>query len=69
MDGIAPENVVAFTFNERAAAELKDRVAGIYEARLGTREGLSELYVGTIHGYCLRFASIENVWPLTSLKP
>ncbi|MGH3040609.1 MAG: ATP-dependent helicase [Gaiellaceae bacterium] len=53
LDRVEPENVVAFTFNERAAAELKDRVAGIYEARRGTREGLAELYVGTIHGYCL----------------
>ena len=26
-DGVEPENVVAFTYNERAAAELKDRIA------------------------------------------
>jgi DNA helicase II / ATP-dependent DNA helicase PcrA len=53
LDGVEPENVVAFTFNERAAAELKDRISRIYEKRHGTREGLAELYVGTIHGYCL----------------
>lgn len=53
LEGVAPENVVAFTFNERAAAELKDRIAGIFEDRYGTREGLADLYVGTIHGYCL----------------
>jgi len=50
---VATENVVAFTFNERAAAELKDRIGGIFEERNGTREGLADLYVGTIHGYCL----------------
>lgn len=53
LEGIEPENVVAFTFNERAAAELKDRISDIYEQRRGSREGLAELYVGTIHGYCL----------------
>lgn len=62
MDGIGPENVVAFTFNERATAELKDRVAGIYEASLGTREGLAELYaersMATASSYCSATASI-----------
>ncbi len=50
---IQPENVVAFTYNERAAAELKDRIAKRYEEAEGTRDGLADLYVGTIHGYCL----------------
>src|SRR4051794_27638164 len=51
--GVRPENVVAFTFNERAAAELKDRIAQRYEERTGTRTGLADVYVGTIHGFCL----------------
>jgi ATP-dependent DNA helicase UvrD/PcrA len=53
LDGIDPENVVAFTYNERAAAELKERIAKRYEEARGTRDGLADLYVGTIHGYCL----------------
>ena len=53
LDGIGPENVVAFTYNERAAAELKERIAKRYEEARGTRDGLADLYVGTIHGYCL----------------
>ncbi len=45
---------MAFTYyNERAAAELKERIAKRYEEARGTRDGLADLYVGTIHGYCL----------------
>jgi DNA helicase II / ATP-dependent DNA helicase PcrA len=53
LPGVAPENVVAFTFNERAAAELKERIALRYEEAVSSREGLADLYVGTIHGFCL----------------
>src|SRR5271157_311103 len=52
-DGIGPENIVAFTFTEKASGELKDRVQRLCLEELGTDEGLSEMYVGTIHGYCL----------------
>jgi DNA helicase-2/ATP-dependent DNA helicase PcrA len=53
LPGVEPTHVVAFTFNERAAAELKDRIALRWEERTGSREGLADLYVGTIHGFCL----------------
>jgi DNA helicase II / ATP-dependent DNA helicase PcrA len=53
LPGVQPANVVAFTFNERAAAELKERIALRWEERRGSREGLADLYVGTIHGFCL----------------
>lgn len=52
-DGIRPANIVAFTFTDRAAAALKDRITQRIHARLGEVLGLAELYVGTIHGYCL----------------
>src|SRR5437588_2005780 len=52
-EGIGPSNIVAFTFTDRAAAALKDRIAQRIGARLGEIPGLAELYVGTIHGYCL----------------
>lgn len=51
--GIKPGNIVAFTFTEKAAGELKDRIHQICKEELGTDEGLAEMFVGTIHGYCL----------------
>ena len=36
-DGVPAESIVAFTFTERAAAELKDRIAHRVEERLGAR--------------------------------
>jgi DNA helicase-2/ATP-dependent DNA helicase PcrA len=52
-DGIDPRNIVAFTFTDRAGAELKDRIVEKIHLRLGDVHGLAEMYVGTIHGYCL----------------
>lgn len=51
--GVKPHNVIAFTFTEKAAAELKERVLTIVEQELGSVNGLAEMYIGTMHGYCL----------------
>lgn len=55
-DGVPPEAIVAFTFTDRAAAELKERITERVEARLGrqTLDRLNGLFVGTIHSYCFR---------------
>lgn len=53
LDEVKPRNIVAFTFTERAAAELKDRVLSILERDGIERLGLAEMYIGTMHGYCL----------------
>ena len=55
-DGVEPEGIVAFTFTDRAAAELKERITERVEARLGrvTLDRLNGLFVGTIHSYCFR---------------
>jgi ATP-dependent DNA helicase UvrD/PcrA len=52
--GLSPRNIIAFTFTDKAAAELKDRIVTRCREALGDLPGLAEMYVGTIHGYCLQ---------------
>lgn len=55
-EGVDPASIVAFTFTERAAEELKARIVARVAAALGeeARGRLSPMFVGTIHGYCFR---------------
>src|SRR5215467_5998246 len=50
---VEPRNVVAFTFTEKAAAELKERVTNLVTEAFGNMIGLAELFIGTMHGYAL----------------
>lgn len=47
---IRPENVVAFTFTEKAAESMKKRIA----KALGSDStyNIEKMYIGTIHGFC-----------------
>src|SRR5437588_5394484 len=53
-EGAEPASIVAFTFTERAAAELKDRITRrVAEVKGDTfRDRLGPMFVGTIHAYC-----------------
>lgn len=51
--GVAPRNVIAFTFTEKAAAELKERIRTVLEEEGVITQGIAEMYVGTMHGYAL----------------
>ena len=57
--GCVPANIVAFTFTEKAAGELKERIYERVQEALGTVTGLAEMYVGTIHGFCLDLLRTE----------
>jgi DNA helicase-2/ATP-dependent DNA helicase PcrA len=50
---VKPGNVIAFTFTEKAAAELKERIHTVLETEGVSTQGIAEMYVGTMHGYTL----------------
>lgn len=56
VEGTSPDAIVAFTFTERAAAELKDRIVRRVSEAKGAafRDRLGPMFVGTIHAYCFR---------------
>ena len=55
-EGVDPAGIIAFTFTERAAGELKARISKRVEGRLGAEalDYLGAAFVGTIHAYCFR---------------
>ena len=53
-DGIPRGSIVAFTFTEHAATELKHRIRRRVEEATPEEPALGDMYVGTIHAYCLQ---------------
>lgn len=60
-EGINREAIVAFAFNDRAAAELKARIRKHLEEMIPSDPALGGMYVGTVHSFCLQL--------LRELKP
>jgi len=63
VEGVARDQIVAFTFTERAAEEMKFRIR-FWIGKItpnGEDVALGGMYIGTIHGYCL--AKIREFWP------
>ena len=56
VDGADPAGIIAFTFTERAAQELKARISARVEEQIGAGalDRLGTAFVGTIHAYCFR---------------
>jgi DNA helicase II / ATP-dependent DNA helicase PcrA len=51
---IKPGNIVAFTYTEKASVELKNRILKLARVENLPSLGMAEMYVGTIHSWCLR---------------
>jgi DNA helicase-2/ATP-dependent DNA helicase PcrA len=58
-DSLVPANIIAFTFTDKAAAELKERIFTRTREALGDVPGMAEMFVGTIHAYCLELLKSE----------
>jgi DNA helicase-2/ATP-dependent DNA helicase PcrA len=56
---LAPRNIVAFTFTDKAAAELKERIVARTREALGELPGMAEMFVGTIHAFALELLKSE----------
>ena len=59
-DSLQPGNIIAFTFTEKAAAELKERIVTRTREALGEMTGMAEMFVGTIHAFCLELLKSES---------
>ena len=63
IEKVPKDKIVAFTFTERAAEEMKFRIRKWLREITPEKEDASigNMYVGTIHGFCL--AKIREYWP------
>lgn len=52
--GVNPSEIIAFTYTEKAASELQARVLKLCKESLPNQKGVAEMYVGTIHSWCLK---------------
>lgn len=52
--GVDPSRILAITFTEKAAIEIKQRLVKRFEDRSGVRAAVERAWVSTIHGFCAR---------------
>jgi hypothetical protein len=52
--GIDPSRILAITFTEKAATQIKERLVGRFPESAVIRERIERAYVSTIHAFCAR---------------
>lgn len=53
LKNVPPSKIIAFTYTEKAAGELQARILKLCREQLPDHKGIAEMYVGTIHSWCL----------------
>lgn len=59
--GARPSEIVAFTFTEKAADEMKSRVRSILDEECPSKADFGDMYIGTIHSFC--FHILQDLIP------
>lgn len=55
LSGVPKEQILAFTFTEKAANEMKLRIRAQLEEKLPDNPELGGMYIGTIHSFCFQY--------------
>src|SRR5215475_14358740 len=59
--GIDPGRILAITFTEKAATEIKERLIARFAGRPELREAIEWAWVSTIHGFCARLLRENSI--------
>jgi ATP-dependent helicase/nuclease subunit A len=60
--GVDPLRILAITFTDKAANNMRDRLAHAFRDRAETRGKLERAYVSTVHGFCARLLKENAVF-------
>ena len=60
--GTDPARILAITFTEKAAANMRDKLARAFQEQPETRARLERAWVSTVHGFCARLLSENAVF-------
>jgi len=60
--GIDPQRILAITFTEKAAANMRKKLAAAFQESPSTRAKLERAWVSTVHGFCARLLKENAVF-------
>jgi ATP-dependent exoDNAse (exonuclease V) beta subunit len=60
--GIPPSRILAITFTEKAATNMKQRLAAAFRDRPEDRRQIERAYVSTVHGFCMRLLRENSIF-------